>query len=365
MEEFKLYKETESQIHEALYDNLSLLSAFYPMTEKFSLVFRRDMFVKNNKAAFHEVIYYLLQILDPVKAGEIFSSWPLIDLKEEPKFRNDLLAYVNTLNTVYPNTDIPKCQASSLISPGGFNFAFFMLKISQLVIFEHLRQNGQTPLSQIKGNHQISSPIKIQEENLKKETMYIESITSELFEEFKKKLISSRESGLEITEQIKMSDQDICTKRKKLKNDKVEFIKKFPKYPPLASLENEIMQLKSQIDKIINLSKTFQLNENLLKWLCDTNVTLEYNEEAFAASEDVAIIITSKKELDLCQYFQALLVFLEKKSVEFQRPIDFEALKLTRADIQSQIKKNEDILKKFKIEGERINKILDYLSENN
>ncbi|XP_065170749.1 HAUS augmin-like complex subunit 6 [Atheta coriaria] len=133
-------KSIDQRTHMQLFNYMVLLKHLYPTTEAFDSVCKPDMFVKNNKAAFQHVIYYLFKILNPAIIKKKISNWPILDIKMEAQFRKEVMTYINELKTIYPNYEIPTIVASQLINPGGLKFVNLMLDITQLVVTEAIKR---------------------------------------------------------------------------------------------------------------------------------------------------------------------------------------------------------------------------------
>ena len=139
-----LYKEIEIKMQNQLYGNIHLLTLLHPTSRKFKNVFQPVMFAKNNKEAFHHVMHYLLTIL--MGAQEFkreIPSWPIFDKQRDSEFRCEVIRYLNKLNDIYPDANIPTVIASHLICPGGYKFTSLMLKLSQLVLSEELQRDDR------------------------------------------------------------------------------------------------------------------------------------------------------------------------------------------------------------------------------
>lgn len=137
----KARRECEARVHEQVYSNVYLLTLAYPNSQNLDAILSKEMFVKNNKAAFQQVTYFLLNVLNPEVVKERLPSWPPLEPRKETQFRNEVMKYVNELNILYEDANIPTLMTSHLISPGGFKFAKFMLKLSQLVLQVHVRKD--------------------------------------------------------------------------------------------------------------------------------------------------------------------------------------------------------------------------------
>lgn len=321
MDIFKQHKETEHKIHESLYNNLMLLSEFYPTTKEFNSVFRKDMFVKNNKVAFFEVIHYLLNILNPVLTKQKLTSWPIYDVKKEAKFRNELIMYLNELNLLYENADIPTCQASTLISPGGSRFAKFMMKISQVVLYEHLKKSNQlAPLYNLKPHKKLSVVNQAQLCHLEENTRLIECETNEVLQNFEKHYIEVSSNAEQITNRLTEANKCIEHSKKELNQTQQEFNLKYSSYPPLTNLEENLEILKKQVKKIVRLNELFNLSEKLLHQISGLNQTLVHNEDSFIIPSEITHIISNRKQLSLVEFFKGLTVLLERKALKLKSP---------------------------------------------
>lgn len=143
----KARREQESKIHAQLHSNLHALTLLSPPSDDFRRVFVKDMFVKNNKAAFQQVVYYLLSMLDPEGVKTKIPSWPIYSPKQEAQFRGEVMKYVNELNVLYEFANVPLIMTSHLISPGGYKFAKFVLKLSQLVMSVVLQRDLEVKIT--------------------------------------------------------------------------------------------------------------------------------------------------------------------------------------------------------------------------
>lgn len=309
-------KETEAKIHEQLYDNLYLLSHFYPISNDFSRVFKKDMFVKSNKAAFFEVIHYLFKILDTEGTKKKLVSWPPYDIKTENKFRSEVLNYINELNKSYDSVTIPHIMASHLISPGGRKFTKFMLKISQLVVFEHvkkqnLRQNillCPTVSDLIYDGHIT---------NINRETTLIEQEIQkdvECFEKYQQQSTANAQLISERLTEIIKKIQEAKLNHRKVKDD---FNKQYPNYPSLDSLKQKLEYLRNEWTSLNLINDSFLACEMLLNYLNSSNVILDHNNENWKLPNEILHIVKYKEELDLIELFVGLRVILECKSLDF------------------------------------------------
>ncbi|XP_018572058.1 uncharacterized protein LOC108911568 [Anoplophora glabripennis] len=320
MANFKQQREIENKIHEQLYESLFLLSQFYPTSKEFNTVFKKDMFVKNNKAAFFEVAYYLLNTLNPELTKEKLMSWPPYDIKRENKFRIEVLNYINELNVLYDNADIPHIMSSHLISPGGIKFTKFILKLSQLVMYEHLNRTQVADILYCPKPSKNVSLTKVNLNNLKKKTALIEKETSEMIKNFQSFHFDSNEKALVIDSELNKLNDSIRLAKKENEEVREEFNKNHPYYPPMPELEEKITSLKCQYEGFQEVHKLFKDCESLLSYLKGNDLVLEYSKEKEKLPKEVLHVEENREELDLIQFFHRLNVLLEKKALEFPYP---------------------------------------------
>lgn len=322
MTDIKLHRETENRVHEQLFGNLFLLSQFYPTSKDFNAVFKKDMFVKNNKAAFFEVVYYLLNILNPELTKEKLTAWPPYDIKRENKFRMEVLKYINELNVIYENANIPHIMASHLISPGGMKFTKFMLKLSQLVMYKHLKRNQEANILYCPKPSRNATLFKANLNNLRKKTALIEHETSDMIRDFQNFHFTSNEKALSIDQELNKLNDKIRLAKKKNEAIKEEFNKKHPNYPSPAELEEQMCSIKCHYERLKEICQLFKECESLLSYLNSNELVLEYNKEQTNLPSDVFHIEANREELDLVKFFQSINVLLEKKALEFPYPTD-------------------------------------------
>lgn len=322
MTNIRLHRENENKVHEMLYDNLFLLSQFYPTSKDFNAIFKKDMFVKNNKAAFFEVVYYLLNVLNPVLTKEKLTVWPPYDIKRENKFRTEVLKYINELNVMYDNADIPHIMASHLISPGGMKFTKFMLKLSQLVMYEHLKKSQEEDILRCPKPSRNTSFNKINLNNLKKKISLIQQETRDVIRNFQSFHFESNEKALSIDDELKKLNNKIRSAKKENEVVKEEFNVNHPNYPPSAILEEKMSSIKCQYQKLNEILELLKECEDLISYLNSSEMVLEYNKEEMKLPNDVLHIENDKEELDLIKFFQSLNVLLEKNALEFPYPMD-------------------------------------------
>lgn len=283
----KMQKELEMKLHEEFYKNVYILTLRYPPSDAFAKVFKKDMFVKNNKVGSQQAIYYLLEILDKSILKQKIKTWPIYNPCSEFEFRKEILKYINEINTIYEDADIPTITKSQLISPGGFKFIKFMFKLSRFILYLHLQRNHSIypnltlPLKVSKKESVTKQNIyrmsnvanainkttyglinnfeKIHEVVLKEsKTLLLEiSYMNDIIEEYRTKLEVLRQKALDIHEET-IASEELLKKLRFLKLVK----EKFEQCQLLCSYLKDPLKLK--YDKQHNLLNTIQITDDTL-----------------------------------------------------------------------------------------------------
>ncbi|XP_023025775.2 uncharacterized protein [Leptinotarsa decemlineata] len=309
------YKENENRIHDQLYDNLCALKYFYQPSQDFKRIFKKDMFVKNNKAAFYEVAYYLLDILNPELTRQKLSTWPPYEIRRENKFRSEILQYINELNSIYENADIPHIMPSHLISPGGSKFTKFMLKLSQLVVYEHLRKTKESALFACPKPNKNAIMTRVTINNMKTATFKIENSTSNYLIKYENQYKKVKEQAQSLVTDLADLNDKIGEARKKLLLTKEEFRNKYPLYPDIKFLKENIKHLENEWDMLKQINHLFLESKELLSYLTSNNSLLEYNKEEIKKPNILLHSITNNDPLNFPLMFQSLNIFIEEKSM--------------------------------------------------
>lgn len=294
----KVRREQEAKIHSQLHSNLHTLTLLFPPSDDFRRVFVRDMFVKNNKAAFHHVVYYLLSVLEPDLIKTKITSWPLFSPKQEAQFRGEVMKYVNELNGVYEFANVPLLMTSHLISPGGYKFARFMLKLSQLVMTVVLQKDLNvkvTFLYPLKANKNAQIA-KNNLQRLKQKTRQIERETVLLYAECDEYVKWARCEAKKIVEEKKIV-------KEKLKNHQKTIEK---------NLKINSIETKTLTDTSFFILAKCLLVEELKSFLFAKEIVLNFNETTRTR------ILCADAKLNLVVYFATFGKFLA--TIRLQKP---------------------------------------------
>ncbi|XP_066256786.1 augmin complex subunit dgt6 [Euwallacea similis] len=314
MAAYQQYKEDERKLHIALYENLTLLSRFYPrQKDVYCENFSKHMFTKRNRTAFNYVVFYLLNILDSTQSKANLPSWPPLDSKQSASFRRELVAYLKIINLKYPEAQIPIYQSSFFTSPGGYKIVVMLVKLSQIVMFLHLKRSGNLKVLNPGEPHKDSALARAQINGLSKIAQTIENETkNEFLSQATKNLPDLMEKSQRIIQNLKQVNVDITSAKAVLFQKEAEFAARFPFDIPLTNLMGDVAKLKQQAEKSLEVSTKFVEIGDLLERVLSLN--LEHDKEERVPS-NIAHIIPSRRNghLDLIQYFQELSTLLESK----------------------------------------------------
>lgn len=356
--DMKLYRNNENKIHEHLFNNIYLLRQFYSTSTDFNRVFKKDMFVKNNKTAFFEVVHYLLTILNPEQSKEKLTMWPPYDSRRENKFRTEVLTYVNELNILYEYAYIPHIMQSHLICPGGYKFTKFMLKLSELVVFEHLRKNNYVELYCPVPNDNCD----FYKNYFKKQTDFINSKDQEQLKEFQSYYIEAQNKAKKIDQNLTNVNKSIVEEKMKNTKTREEFNSKYSFHPP-RSLCEKIQYLRNEWSNLQPIHALFKSCGSLLKDLSSNKFILEHKKDEFKVPNEIIHIIKNRDILDLTDFFQGLNILLEHRALDLPN--------ITKSFIQRNVQKINilclrymEILETYKDEKSQIQTVMCNLLEN-
>ncbi|XP_044258148.1 uncharacterized protein LOC123007132 [Tribolium madens] len=298
---FRVY---ETTLHEKLFTNIKILTHVYPPSKDFNEVFKVDMFKKNNKAAFQQVIYYLFTVLDPELTKEKIKSWPTYDAKGDREFRQEVLSFIDHINEKYESVDIPKLMPSLLVSPGGIKIVKFMLKMSILVTYAHLKRNKEQTdlLAPIRSSKDpaITETI-IQQIN--RTSSIVEKRTFENYNNFHKFHAEALVEANRIVEQQEKIEKELAEVNKAIEEEKKKNIKP-------VGVEN-VKDLQQQMTNLENIKRMCERAKELLECVSGGKQVLEFYKENINPDRIKPLIQTDN--LNLLQFCNGLNDRLSKE----------------------------------------------------
>ncbi|XP_028144767.2 uncharacterized protein LOC114338378 [Diabrotica virgifera virgifera] len=349
MSDAKTFRNLEAKLHEELYNNLYLLTRVYETHSEFDRVFKRDMFVKKNKAAFYEVVYYLLDALNRELTKEKLKSWRPYDIKGETKFRSELLKYINELNNHYTHANIPPIMASHLISPGGFKFITFMLKLSQLVIFEYLQNNSRALLLYCLTPSSNATVRKAQFDNIKRITSEVKLRTNTATKKFQEDTNKQKNVADSLVKSLTDLDKSISTAKKVQLAAEEEIFNKYTVYPSINSLEDKIASLNSLWSSLSNVHSVLEDCKSIHEYLASNDLVLHHT-----ANSQKTPNCQKEQKLNLPEFLTTVATLLNSKSLEL--PILDKSFISERSEqIRSTAEKYQDLINEFNTDIQQIN----------
>ncbi|KAF2887479.1 hypothetical protein ILUMI_18695 [Ignelater luminosus] len=321
-------KELEQKLHEEFYKNVHTLTLIHPSSKEFNNVFKKDMFVKNNKVGFHQVVYYLLGILDSAKLRQKVPTWPPHDIRSENQFRNEVMKYINELNTIYVDANIPQIATSHLISPGGFKFVKFMFKLSQLVLHEvikcrpHMTAGLLLPIKPSKQEVVTTENIR----NLRAVTNKINTGTEQLKQDLDRQFNEAKVEAADIIDK-----QQETTQRIKQLHQKLHSLKKEngDNFTSPQDEENIKLALKTKLSNLEELKNDFDKCKSLMSYLENGQATLDYNKDLKLPLDVSHIVRFDGEDLDLCSLLDAYNVLIDRKRLEIKPLNEADVIKQT------------------------------------
>lgn len=307
----KARREEETKIHAQLHANIHALTLLYPPDDEFKRVFQKDMFSKNNKAAFQQIVYYLLHLLEPETIKVKVPSWPIYTPKQEAQFRTEIMKYINELHVLYEYGNVPTIMASHLISPGGYRFAKFVLKLTQLVMSVVLQRLDSgvkaTFLFPLKvGKHRVE----IVENTLgriKAKTRRIKISTAQIYGDCEGYVEFAHSEAKKIVEEKKIV-------RERLKT----FSKNNNQIPDVVFTYSLILS-DLNLDystKLLNLALEIQ---KLISYLFDNEIQLTFNKNTLLPQNiQKHFLRNNNSQIDLGKFFETLTTFIS--TLRLQKP---------------------------------------------
>ncbi|XP_044761856.1 augmin complex subunit dgt6 [Coccinella septempunctata] len=306
----------DRDLQDKLYMNIALLNMIHEPSADFRTVFKRDMFAKSNKSAFFHVVHYLLTVLNPEMAKEKLVTWPTCNvINRENKFRKEVLNYLNELNKLYEEADLPTMMSSHLLAPGGYRFIHFMYKLSQLVLFEDLKRDYPFELlcrpkqsSNEEINEKAYQNIMTYTNEINTETNNAINKFNRMFEIFKKEAEKTVKEKHEVYQQLKEIDTKIEIEERKLGENKLtkeEISKK------LQDLQNKF----ETVEKINNIYSQCNLLVSHLKENSNEGETLDLAEALKVTNINLRRQLSELPDYEITE-LESYLQILEKRKEE-------------------------------------------------
>lgn len=324
----------------------------YPTTPEFNAVFKKDMFLKNNKVGSQQVIYFLLNILDPVKLKQKVTSWPVYVPKIEAQFRNEVMKYLNELNTIYEGSDLPKVMASHLISPGGFKFVKYMLSLSQIVLYQHLKRNSMTGKDMIFAIKPDKDPSVTETYTrcLMNKTKNINEETLETKREFSLNLERYKRSADEVVKKQLEVDVAITKAKERLRQIEEEWKNNLQQPIEFSDSATESLEtIQDGLNYLNRIKSKLEEYHRLIKSLHNEDLILKHNLD----TDDCGILRHEENSLDLIVLCNNFRKFIDRNKLIYSSANNeiisdnLEWIKTVNEDLKSFLGKHKTCLVKF------------------
>lgn len=276
------FKNLTKKIHTELVNSITLFTTMYPTTPQFNSVFKKDMFIHNNKAAFQHVMHYLLTILDPIEFQTRVPSWPPYNTETETSFRNQVVEYLNDINRLYPGFNLPKITSSHLIAPGGFKFIKYMLQLTNIVMYIHCERDPELNKEVISQPTSDKHKLEMSLELLKMGTQQVNAETCSIKTKFEDELINIQlkfkkyyEAMSNLDSEISHAEESIAalSKESKINFDVSEQMERIKlKLEALQTFRDQFMRCKELHDQLESKAISLKLNKG------DSSETLDLNK---------------------------------------------------------------------------------------
>lgn len=247
--EFKAnnFKVCGQRLHDDLYSNTHILMLVYRPSLELKNVFKKDMFVKANKHAFHQVVYYLLGIIDPEKLRKKIRMWPILETRLEAQFRTEIIDYINELSVLHKGFDIPVINKSHIVVPGGFKFTRLMFKLSNLALSQHIQRTTSDFWCCLK-------PISCYPELSEKAANGINARAQTVQENLKKSITEAREAAENGGIEIKQLERNCIKLKNELKLSQEKFNRDYPEFN-MEVFEAKLQSVTGGSEKLLHVRR--------------------------------------------------------------------------------------------------------------
>lgn len=333
-------KAHEDMLHQKFHEIMQTLIRSYPPSKGFMEVFKLNMFKKNNKAGFQQVVHYLMNILDYDLVQQKPSLSLPLDPRSEIEFRNEVMKYIKNLSLSYKDIEIPPLVTSHLISPGGFKFISFIFKFSQLVLYENVKRNSSKDSA-------VLLPLKVSNDDLRNQqnidrlrvlTTKIYADTHHIIHAFNRKLNQSRVEA----ENIMQEQADLIKEINKLKGE-------ISQQPSQDTVEIDVSYIQKNIDLLNLINDNFEKCRSFINNLQDENYQIEFNPQTKLPTEMAKLVKVRNGKLDLISFFNGFIILMEQKR--------FEITPMSEAEVRTKFEEFQKANKEYPSFVERLDRI--------
>lgn len=307
------YKDRENHLHEIIYESLSVLTLIYPTSADFKDKFKPGMFKKNNQPGSQQVLYFLLSIIDQEQIHERITCWPT-DVRQESKFRVEVMRFYAHLQEKYADFGLQTLLSSHLITPGGYKFAKFIQKLSDLAMYVHLTKGGKRreilfrakPGKDAEMTSDMVNGLKVATKNIMVDVAKVYEEHESVNREYDSELETIEQKLLGVKIKIhELNKRDLST----VNTLEDEFQK--------SGAENYEDWLKSDIQtRLAKIAKTagkFEECTKVTNYLISKDNTLIYNKANHISSDFLVNVVDSDDKFNLINFFETFSKYLQEK----------------------------------------------------
>lgn len=295
-------KDIEARLHEALFNNVQILTYKFKPSDDFRRVFKPDMFKKSNVAAFQHVTHYLLSTLNPELTEKMVPTWPIFEKRQEASFRKEIIILIDQINHLYPHADLPKLMHSHYVVPGGLKIANLLFSLSQLVLHEVLKQNYYKALLMPSKANEDPNVTDLTIKSIQRKTR----CDADKMRNIMQRSDECKNQALAKAQQMIDEDEKVS---KELSQYRKALLEKLANYkgPTIEETQKHVQQAKDSLENIGELAQLFAQIITLQGFLSNDETVLNYNKQELAISDNIAKEIENKEgKWDLKRLFYYL-----------------------------------------------------------
>lgn len=244
------FKACGQRLHDEMYSNIHILMLVYKPNLELKNIFKKDMFVKANKNAFHHIVYYLLGIINPEKLRRKIRMWPIPETRFEVQFRTEVIDYINELSTLHKSFDIPVINKSHIVVPGGFKFTRLMFKLSNLALSQHIQRTTSDFRCYLKPIQASSCNPQLTE----KAANGINARAQTVQDNLKKSITEARETAENGAIEIKQLERNCIKLKNELKLSQEKFITEYPEFN-MNKFDAKMQNVIAKTEKLLQVRR--------------------------------------------------------------------------------------------------------------
>jgi hypothetical protein len=212
----------------------------------------------------------------------------------------------DAIRAKYEQVAIPPIMPSQFVCPGGFNFAKYMLKLSMLVMYQHLKKDVATAKSKLLSsirphiNPIVTNAIM---SNVKLKTDAVEARVKETWQNFQEKLVAATVRAGSLVENVTRVERE-------LRDLDVELTELKMESNQTRRVDSRLDGLKEEMAHLEGIKNLCNMCRESLKFLNNDPQEIKFNKDESIPKSFGCLNVVDGEELNLHNFFNGLTVLL-------------------------------------------------------